>query len=163
MLVFILRWKCYKHFRANNKYCFRICWCAFQVILYNGWPGLLTSVNGLYAVGSFLKLSRGHVLWTGLALWHGNFYNTFLWSLQGATRGGPDWLWTYNGMLYLNAFGHGGCSNQSSVNLTTRYRCCQLLPSRLCQSAQDDDERGDGPTVLLLCGVPIPMMDYVSC
>ena len=23
------------------------------------------------------------------------------------------------------------------------------------QSAQDDDERGDGPTVLLLCGVPM--------
>ena len=58
-------------------------------------------------------------------------------------------------MLYLTAFGHGGCYNQSSVNLATRYRCCQLLPSRLCQSAQDDDERGDGPTVLLLCGVPM--------
>ena len=32
------------------------------------WACLLTSVNGLDAVGSFLKLSRGHVLWTGLAL-----------------------------------------------------------------------------------------------
>ena len=79
-------------------------------------------------------------------------------------------LWTYNGMLlwrddmlFLTAFGHEGCYNQSSVNLATRYKACQLLASRLCQSAQDDDERGDGPTVLLLCGVPIPILDNVSC
>ena len=54
-------------------------------------------------------------------------------------------LWTYNGMLlwmddmlYLTAYGHGGCCNKSSVNQATRYRYrgCQLLPSRLCQSAQ---------------------------
>ena len=57
--------------------------------------------------------------------------------------------WTYKGMLlwrddmlFLTAFGHEGCYNQSSVNLATRYKACQLLASRLGQSVQDDDEHG---------------------
>ena len=72
--------------------------------------------------------------------------------LQGATRCGPDWLWTYNGillwmdgMLYLTAFGNGDCwTCQSSTNLATRYKARQLLVSKIMQSAQDDDERGRG-------------------
>ena len=34
--IYKLRCKFSKNFHANNKYYFRICWCAFQVILYNG-------------------------------------------------------------------------------------------------------------------------------
>ena len=45
-------------------------------------------------------------------------------------------------MLFLTAFGHEGCYSQSSVNLVTRYKACQLLASRLGQSVQDDDEHG---------------------
>ena len=45
-------------------------------------------------------------------------------------------------MLFLTAFSHEGCYTQSSVNLVTRYKACQLLASRLGQSVQDDNEHG---------------------
>ena len=56
-------------------------------------------------------------------------------------------------MLFLTAFGHEGCSSQSSVNLATRYKACQLLDADYVNlfkmtmnvdkgRTQDDDEHG---------------------